>query len=192
MPRRARHAACLPVAVALAWGATALPGRADVVAIAPSSYAAFSVRLLWFRHVRGRFEALRGNLDWSPRLRQGVVHAWIDVHSARMRQPRFRGMLLGPAFLDAANHPRIRFVSAPVGPYLLRHGGTLRGLLDMHGVSRPVMFSVQPSRCLRPETTPCTLRLHGSVRRSRFGITGHGTLVSDQVQLNLVIRLTPR
>lgn len=191
MPRRVRHAACLLVATWLL-GTSLAPARAEVAFITPASYAAFSVRLFWFKHVRGRFERLYGNIDWSSQRHQGVVRAWIDVASARMRHARERRMLIGPDFLDAARYPRIRFVSAPVDLSLLRRGGALHGQLSMHGVTYPVTFTLQPSFCPQPETTPCTLRLHGSVRRSRFGITHHGTIVSDKVGLDLVIRLAPR
>lgn len=191
MSRRARHAACALIATWLL-GAGMAPLHAERVFIAPASYAAFSVRLLWFKHVRGHFENLYGNIDWLPQRHQGVVHAWIDVASARMRHARERRMLLGPDFLDAARYPRIRFTSAPVDLSLLRRGGTLHGRLSMHGVTGPVMFTLQPAFCPQPETTPCILRLHGSIRRSRFGITGHGTIVSDQVELDLVIRLAPQ
>lgn len=190
MQDRSRRVACILIA-ALLLGATVIPTRADVVSIAPSSYAAFSVRLLWLKHIRGRFEKLYGVIDWSPERHQGVVRAWIDVSSARMHRAHYRNMLLGSGFLDAATYPRIHFVSDRISRHLLHHGGLLHGGLSMHGVTRPVVFTLQPSNCLAPETTVCILRLHGSVQRSHFGIQEHRTILSDQVQLDLVIVLTP-
>lgn len=190
MPGRSRHVACILTA-ALLLSVSVMPSHAVTVVLAPSSYAAFGVRLLWLKHIRGRFEKLYGNLDWSPDRHQGVVRAWIDVATVRMRSTRYRRMLLGPGFLDAAKYPRIHFVSDPVDQYLLHHGGDLRGQLNMHGVTRSTTFTLQPSQCLAPETTVCILRLHGSVQRSRFGIRMHRTILSDQVQLDLVIVLTP-
>ncbi|HET6587270.1 MAG TPA: YceI family protein [Oleiagrimonas sp.] len=191
MPDRTRRVACALVA-ALLLGTTIAPVRADDVAIAPASYAAFSVRLLWLKHVRGRFDKLYGNLDWSPQRRQGIVHAWINVTTARMRNMHYRHMLLGPGFLSAATYPRIHFVSAPVDQRLLHQGGDLHGRLSMHGVTQPVVFVLQPSNCMKPETTVCILRLHGSIQRSRFGIRQHSTILSDRVQLDLVIVLAPQ
>lgn len=188
---RASRVACI-LAAALLLSVIVIPTRAGVISIAPSSYAAFSVRLLWLKHIRGRFEKLYGQLDWSPDQHQGVVRAWIDATSARMRSTRYRRMLLGPGFLDVEKYPRIHFVSDPIGRHLLHHGGGLRGLLSMHGATRPFTFTLQPSNCLAPETTVCILRLHGSVQRSRFGIRQHSTILSDRVQLDLVIVLTPR
>ncbi|HET7663840.1 MAG TPA: YceI family protein [Rhodanobacteraceae bacterium] len=191
MPGHARRVACA-LAATLLLGTMVAPVRADRVAIAPASYAAFSVRLFWLKHIRGHFEKLYGDLDWSPDRHQGVVHAWINVTTARMRNMRYRRMLLGPGFLDAATYPRIQFVSAPVDRRLLHLGGDLHGKLSMHGVTQPVTFTLQPSSCMDPETMACTLRLHGSVQRSRFGIRQHSTILSDSVQLDLVIVLTPR
>jgi polyisoprenoid-binding protein YceI len=191
MPGRTRRVACALAAVLLL-GTTTAPVRADGATIAPASYAAFSVRLLWLKHVRGRFEKLYGSLDWSPQRRQGIVHAWIDVSTARMRNMRYRRMLLGSGFLDAATYPRIHFVSAPVDQHLLHHGGGLHGRLSMHGVTQPVAFVLQPSSCLQPDTTVCILRLRGSIQRSQFGIRKHSTILSDRVRLDLVIVLAPR
>ncbi|HET8555565.1 MAG TPA: YceI family protein [Rhodanobacteraceae bacterium] len=191
MSGRTRRVACM---LAAAWllGAIVMPTRANVVSIAPTSYAAFSVRLFWLKHIRGHFERLYGGLDWSPDRHQGIVHAWIDVTTARMRNMRYRRMLLGPGFLDAATYPRIQFISEPVDQHLLHHGGGLHGRLSMHGVTQPVTFTLQPSSCVDPETTACTLRLHGSIQRSRFDIRQHSTILSDSVQLDLVIVLAPR
>lgn len=191
MPGRTRRVACALVAVLLL-GTTVAPVRADDVTIAPASYAAFSVRLLWLKHVRGRFEKLYGSLDWSPQRQQGIVHAWIDVSTARMRNMRYRRMLLGPGFLDAATYPRIHFVSAPVGQRLLQQGGNLHGRLSMHGVTQPVVFVLQPSHCMEPDAMVCILRLRGSIQRSQFGIRQHATILSDRVRLDLVIVLMPR
>lgn len=190
MPGRTCRVACTLIAVLLL-GTTVAPVRADDVSIAPASYAAFSVRLLWLKHVRGRFDKLYGNLDWSPESRQGIVHAWIDVSTARMRNMHYRSMLLGPGFLNAATYPRMHFVSAPVDQRLLHEGGDLHGQLSMHGVTQPVVFVLQPSNCMEPETTVCILRLRGSIQRSQFGIRQHATILSDRVQLDLVIVLAP-
>ncbi len=190
MPHRACHVVAALVAAWLV-GVGAMPARADTVFIAPSSHAAFSVRVLWLKHVRGRFDTVYGSVDWSRKRRQGVVHAWIDVASARMDDADTRRRLLGPEFLDATTYPGILFASDPLGLHVLRQGGAVHGRLHMHGMTRPVTFTLQASNCRRPATTPCTLRLHGSVKRSRFGITAHRALVSDRVQLDLVIRLAP-
>lgn len=165
--------------------------RADVVFLAPASHANFNVRLFWFRHIEGRFTQVYGNLAWSPEQQVGVVRAWIAVPSAKLEDPRFRADLLGPDFLDAQRYPRIAFVSDPVGPHLLRAGGTVRGQLTLHGVTRRVNFRLQAPHCVNPVTTPCILRLRGNVQRKAFGMRAHGVIVSDKVGLTLFIVLQP-
>lgn len=165
------------------------PAPAQVTFIAPPSHASFSVRLLWLKHLNGRFGKLYGSLSWQPQRHAGIVRAWVDVHSAHMNKPRFRELLLGPGFLDVARYPRIAFVSRPVELHTLRNGGRVRGNLTLHGVTRLVDFTVQPSACDKPDVMSCTLRLHGSVKRKTFGMTAHNVIVSNRVELNLVIVL---
>lgn len=166
--------------------------RADTMRIdSRHSYADFNVRLLWIKRMHGRFTRMGGTLTWSPQGTHGVVDAWIDVHSARMARPRYTRRLLAPEFFDAAAYPRIHFVSAPVALSNLAHGGPLRGRLTVRGVTRPVTFHMRPSHCPQPRTQACTIRVAGHIRRSRFGMPGHRALLSDRVQLGLVIVLTP-
>jgi polyisoprenoid-binding protein YceI len=155
------------------------------------SHAEFTVRLLWFQHIRGRFERIRGALTWMPADDAGVVEAWIDVASVRMPELRYKHWLLAPEFFDAAQYPHIHFVSTPVPMAELAAGGPLRGRLTMRGVTRPVDFRMLPSACPRPRAAPCTIRVLGTVRRSDFGMRGHRAALSDRVQLGLLIVLQP-
>lgn len=155
------------------------------------SHAQFMLRLLWITPVRGRFDTIHGTLTWSPSGEVGIVDAWIDVTSARMSHARYTRWMLQPEFFDVQRYPRIHFVSTPVALTSLATGGPLHGHLTLRGVTRAMDFQMQPSHCPEPRTQPCTLKLHGSVQRSLFGMRAHHALLSDRVTLDLTIVLVP-
>lgn len=155
------------------------------------SFAQFSVRLLWIKRIHGRFTRISGTLIQQSQDGPGVVDASIDVNSAQMPQQYYRRRLLAPAFFDAATYPSIHFVSAPVPLTRLTHGGPLHGNLTLRGVTRPVDFHLRPSQCPQPRTQPCAITVTGHIRRSQFGMHAHRALLSDHVQLTMVIVLTP-
>lgn len=187
-PRRSR-ACILLLALACLGGARAAPAQRLVIDAA-RSHAEFAVRLLWFSHVVGRFEDLQGQvlLGSDDRAR---VEARIRVASVHMERERHARTLLSPEFFDAARYPEIRFESEPTPAAYLAHGGRLRGQLTLRGATRPVSFRMLPSDCPEPGVRPCTILVHGTVRRSAFGMRSHRTTLSDRVELGLVIVLTP-
>lgn len=155
------------------------------------SLATFSVRKFWFAHAYGRFPGLQGALHDSS---SGSGHdllevtASIDVNELQMDDAGALRHALGPKFFDAAHYPLARFQSDPFPPALLVSGGTLHGLLLLHGERQPVAFVLAPSEC--PQTPlACVLRVSGSLSRAAFGMHGWRGLVGDKVELSLRIRL---
>lgn len=151
------------------------------------SFVQFSVRTLWFTHERGRFEAVYGQLQRSEAERD-VVDAWIDANSLQMDDADALKQAQGPGFFDVARYPRIHFVSSPFADALLRDGGTLEGILDLHGDRRWVQLKLLPSGCPEHPLT-CAIRLQGRLSRSAFGMRAHRALLSDKVALDLNIVL---
>lgn len=152
------------------------------------SHAEFSVRLLWLHTIHGRFGGMAGTVrpDGHGAL---TVDASIAVQSLQMDSARFRGWVLAPEFFDAANHPVIHFVSGPVAPATLERGGSLDGQLTLRDTTRPVHFELLPARCPHGDAAPCLIEARGSVRRSEFGMTGHRAVLSNAVNLGLLITL---
>lgn len=174
------------IALALAFAA-----RADAPQTWPissqHSFVQFSVRTLWFTHERGRFDAVYGQLLRSDAGRD-VVDAWIDADSLQMEGADVLKQARGPGFFDVARYPRIHFVSSPFAEALLRAGGALEGILDLHGERRWVQFTLLPSTC--PEQPlSCAIRLRGALSRSAFDMRARRALVSDKVALDLNITL---
>ena len=152
-----------------------------------NSHAQFAVRTLWFTHKRGRFGLLHGELLRSGN-NQDVVDAWIDVRSLAMDDGAMLEQALGPDFFDVQHYPQVHFVSAPFADAMLREGGTLEGMLDLHGRDQSVSLTLLPSRC-PAQPLACAVRVHGAVSRRAFGMRAHRGLLSDRVVLDLDISL---
>ncbi|MEP6898871.1 MAG: YceI family protein [Rhodanobacter sp.] len=158
------------------------------------SHADFGVRLLWVHTVTGRFTDIQGdvNLDRSG---MATVDVRIGVDSVAMGSARFRRWVLAPEFFDAARHPSARFLSDPVPFNRLVSGGILDGQLSLRGITRPIRLELLPADCAtitaRAWAWACTIEARGVVSRSDFGMTSHGTSLSDQVHLDLLIALDP-
>lgn len=158
---------------------------------ATQSQAQFGVRKFWFAHVRGTFPGLRGNLRrMDARAGTGLaqVYATLDVAGLRMDDAGDRAHALGPGFFDAERYPVIHFDSDPFPLAELVNGGSLRGLLLLHGERHPVAFELLPSDCPR-QPIGCVIRVRGRISRSDFGMRGWRGVLSDKVELDLRIVL---
>lgn len=150
-----------------------------------ASQAQFSVRTLWFSHLRGRF-ALAGEVRESAD--SAMVDAWIEADSLVMDDPGAQAEARGPDFFDVAKYPRIHFLSAPFAPALLAAGGTLQGRLELHGKMHPVQFTILPSTCTRAPLT-CAIEARGTLSRGDYGMRARRGLIGDRVELGLRIVL---
>lgn len=157
------------------------------------SLAQFSVRKFWFAHERGTFPDLRGSLrrfDTHVGVDLAEVEATLDVADLQMDDASDREHALGANFFDVARFPVIRFSSDPFPLGELAGGGTLHGLLTLHGERHPVAFALLPSDCPR-QPLECVIRLRGTISRSLFGMRMWRGVLSDKVDLDLRIRLAP-
>jgi polyisoprenoid-binding protein YceI len=155
------------------------------------SQVQFTVRKFWFAHVRGTFPALSGTLhrlDTHIGADLGRVDADLDVAGLLMGDPGDRARALGPGFFDVAQFPFIHFDSDPFPLDELVAGGTLRGILSLHGERHPITLALQPSDCPR-QPLECVIRVQGSISRAAFGMHGWRGVLSDKVRLDLRIVL---
>lgn len=157
---------------------------------AQHSQASFAIHTHWFTRITGQFSGVEGKVDIAAD-GSARVNAWIDLARLRMDNPHYKAELESSTFFDRAHYPRIHFRSAPLPRALVETGGDISGRLTMHGQTRPVHFTLQPGSCLQDTHNGCTLRLRGTLRRSRFGMSARRLLLSDRVQLNLRIMLAP-
>ncbi|MGH8126331.1 MAG: YceI family protein [Rhodanobacteraceae bacterium] len=191
----------MKAALALAWLCLPCLGSAAVPPPAPPSWpidaaqsqVQFSVRKLWFAHVRGTFPELHGSLrriDTRIHADVGVVDAILDVAKLRMDDDADRARALGPDFFDAARFPTIHFESDPFPLGELVTGGMLRGSLALHGERHPVVLNLLPSGCPR-QPLECTIHVQGSISRSSFGMRGWRGVLSNKVKLDMRIVVHP-
>jgi polyisoprenoid-binding protein YceI len=166
------------------------PAQAADYRINPArSHADFGVKLFWLSQINGRFEEIDGDVTLSALHDTAVVDARITVDSIHMGSDRIRRWVLAPEFFDASRFPSIHFVSDPISLAMLERGGDLDGTLTLRGVTRPAHFQVLPSRCPLDVPQQCVIAVRGTIQRSDFGMTGHRTAISDQVQLGMMISL---
>ncbi|HEX5489593.1 MAG TPA: YceI family protein [Rhodanobacteraceae bacterium] len=158
------------------------------------SQAQFSVRKFWLAHERGTFPQLQGTLrriDTAIDADLVEVDATLDVNGLRMDDPDHRARVLGPDFFDAARFPWVRFDSDPFPLRVLATGGTVHGMLTLHGERHPMTLTLRPSDCPR-QPLACVIRAHGSISRSTFGMHAWRGVISNRVELDLHISLGDR
>lgn len=155
------------------------------------SQAQFSVRKFWFAHVRGTFPELHGTLqriDTPNGVELAKVDAALEVDGLAMDDAGDREHALGPGFFDAAQFPAIHFDAEPFPLAELVSGGSVRGVLALHGERHAVDFELLSSDCPR-QPLACVIRVRGSISRAAFGMRKWRGVLSDKVELDLRISL---
>lgn len=193
--RRARRcfAIALLAIVAESAGAGSAGAATDArVALDPQrSSARFGVTVMWLVGLEGRFGTVSGEVGIDRFRSQAVVEARIDANSVRMRGPGVESRVKSAEFFDVANHPEIRFVSAPFPLARLRGGGDLPGTVYLRGSEAAVVFHLEPTTCARP-AYDCPVEATGEIRRSLFGMRSRRATLSDRVELSLSIYADPQ
>lgn len=164
---------------------------------ASHSHVGFAVRHLMISNVRGEFTKLEGSAGYDPaRPEATTVDVSIDVASINTREEKRDAHLRSADFFDAANYPKMRFVST--GARERGENLELSGELTIHGVTREVTLKVAD---ITPQSQDPwgKLRVGASastkIRRSDFGMqwnaaleTG-GVVVGDEVTITLEVEL---
>lgn len=174
----------------LAWPALAQPADPSAIGQFDPVHTrfGFELRTAWGQQVSGQFPRYDGELlvlpDGRRQVRVSLSTAAVEVTDS----PSYTSIARGERFFDAADYPRIEFVSEPHHAAVAHDGGTLRGRLTMHGVSRIETFFVLPSECARPGLG-CDVVARGSVDRTDYGLDGWSLLLGDRVRFTLRVRL---
>lgn len=160
---------------------------------ASHSHATFSVRHMMVSTVKGKFNVLRGtlNLDEANPL-NSWVEAEVDTTSIDTGDPNRDKHLRSPDFFDVEKYPKITFKSTKVEP-AGDNEYKVTGDLTMHGVTKPVVFSVEYSGEIKD---PYGLRRAGfsaksKISRKEWGLTWNnlletgGAIVSDEVKIEI-------
>lgn len=144
-------------------------------------YVRFKVKVFGLARIMGRFDRLRGKMISDADGRGTDVHMHIDVDSVNTNHEERDDYLRGPTFFAAEQHPHIIFS----GSCLHRAEDGSRhivGNLSLHGVTRRVIFEVQPRGSVDGENAG-GYQATTIIRRSEFGLTTLKHIVSDEVEI---------
>jgi polyisoprenoid-binding protein YceI len=160
---------------------------------ASHSHATFAVRHMVISTVKGKFNVLRGTLNLDrANLANSWIEAEVDAASIDTGEANRDNHLRSPDFFDAEKYPTITFKSTKVEP-AGNNEYKVTGDLTMHGVTKPVVFSVESSDEIKD---PMGFRRVGlsaksKISRKEWGLTWHqlletgGAVVSDEIKLEI-------
>ena len=160
---------------------------------AKHSHVRFKVNILGLFTKRGEFVDFEGALEINEVTQKARVHTTIRANSASMRAKADAELLRRPAYFAAERFPEVRFRSKLFPLKLLRSGGAINGYLELRGHRLSQAFALLPGAC-EPASKPpweCNFSVVGKIARSRFGMRARRGVVSDEVELEiLVVRAT--
>ncbi len=142
--------------------------------------------------VEARFEGIQGGLAlrrevWGD---QSQMLVMIDTNSLAMDKGFIKNMLKGEYFLDTYTYSKILFVSTKLW-WLSDEKAVLEGDLTMHGVTKPVYFSVDVTTV--PNNDPdsvadIVVTAKSFIRRTDFGMGNLLFLVDEEIELCMRIK----
>jgi polyisoprenoid-binding protein YceI len=155
----------------------------------------FSVRHMAISTVKGRFQALSGNVETDEAGALKAVTVSVDANSINTGDVQRDGHLKSPDFFDTATNPTVDFVSTQV----LSKGGnnySVTGNLTMNGQTKPVTLEVETTPAIKDPfgLTRTAASGSGKISRKEWGLTWNqalelgGVLVSDEVKINLEVQ----
>ncbi len=174
----------------------ASPANPDPTAVTAGSYVVepthtrirFTVSHMGFTDWYGDLSGATGSLVLDPsNLASAKVDVSMPAASVLTINSKLDGELKGPAWLDAAQFPDIRFVSTKVS----RTGAStadMEGDLTLHGITRRVTLKVKFNGAgINPLDKAYTVGFNGStsIKRTDFGLNTYIPLIGDDVQIEI-------
>jgi polyisoprenoid-binding protein YceI len=137
--------------------------------------------------VEAEFQGFRGGLAlrrevWGD---DSQILVMIDSNSLKTDREFIRNMLTSDSFLHTRRYPQILFVSTAL-KWESDTTASLFGLLSMHGVSKPVRFSIEITSIIGDRADheeEIVVYGHAKIRRSDFGMHRLPMFVDDNVEL---------
>jgi len=162
------------------------------------SAAQFSVKHLGISTVRGAFSKVSGTVQYNASdPSKTVVNATIDASSIDTRVQMRDNDLKGPNYFDVQKFPTITFKSKRVAKAadgklsvigdLTMHGVTKEVTLDVDGPSAPIDNPAQMGGGKRMGASAST-----KVNRQDFGISGGGTMIGNDIAIELDIEMVQK
>ncbi len=161
----------------------------------------FSVRHMMVTTVKGQFQKVKGAVELDEKdPTKSSVEVSVETASIDTREAKRDAHLKSPDFFDAAKFPAITFKSTKIekaGKGRLK----LTGDLTMHGVTKPVVLTVDgPSASIKDPLgrTVRGVMATGKLDRKDWGMTWNkaldtgGMVVSDEVKLEINAELAEK
>jgi len=139
----------------------------------------------------GRFEAEFKGIQGGLALRRKVwgdesqMLVMVDTNSLEMEEDFVKHMLKSESFLDTVTYSKILFVSTGL-TWLDREKAILKGMLTMHGVTKPVSFDVKLTMVdsnNQQHVADIIVTASSFIKRTEFDMDNLTFLVSDTVEL---------
>jgi polyisoprenoid-binding protein YceI len=157
------------------------------------STAQFKVRHLMISNVKGEFTSVKGSLQFDPQdLANSRVDAEIDATTINTRDPQRDAHLKSADFFEVEKFPTLSFRSTGVSK---KDADELAvaGELTIHGVTRPVTFSVEgPSVPTKDPWGNTRIGLSATTRihRKDFGLTWNAVLEAGGLAVGEEVTIT--
>lgn len=157
----------------------------------------FGVKHMMVTTVRGTFTNFDGTITVDPsNLLNSKVEGWIELDSINTRDANRDNHLRSADFFDAANYPRMTFVSKRIE----KVGGDeykVTGDLTIKGVTKEFTFDVTSEGQYKNPwgSTVWGLTAKGTLNRKDYGLNWNvaletgGLLVGEQVKINVEMEL---
>lgn len=152
------------------------------------TYPSFSADHMGISKWRGKFNRSSGKMILDKAAGTGSVEVEIDVASVDFGLEAMQPHALGPDFFDVENYPKATYRGTLEG---FEGGAPTRvvGELTMHGMTRPVQFTINSFKCIphpMHKRELCGADAEASIDREQFGLTaGKDYGFSMQVLLQL-------
>jgi len=153
---------------------------------------AFSVRHLMINNVRGRFGAVEGTVVAdNTNLNNSKIDVSVDVNSIDTRQEMRDNHLRSADFFDAANHPKMRFVSKRIVGDVQKDFKVI-GDLTIRGTTREVDLQAHlEGRGNDPwGNERAGFSLTGSLNRHDYGLEWNQALEAGGVAVGAEVKIT--
>jgi len=151
----------------------------------------FKVRHLVVSTASGKFTSFEGKIEAEKDdFSDAKISFSAEVDSIHTGNEQRDGHLKSPDFFDAANHPKIEFVSTAIE---LKGGSDYKvtGDLTVRGTTKPVVLNVEfgGTQANFQGQTVAGFEITGKINRQDYGLTwsavteAGGIVVSDEVKL---------
>jgi polyisoprenoid-binding protein YceI len=179
---------CIIVATALALAALPAAAEPETYTVDPNhTFPGYEIGHFGYSFQRGRFNKTAGKITLDFAAKRGSADITMDVASVSSGVAKLDQHLQAADFFDAATYPQITFHAND----LVFDGDRVvaaRGDLTIHGVSKPVSFTVSYFRCAdHPmlKRKVCGADMTATIKRSDFNITYGLPMVADDVVLRV-------